>query len=49
MDQLNEIDSFVKQIKGNTRFLNKVVFGRPAALTAAVIFGFFLIAALATK
>lgn len=49
MDNLNEIDTFVNQVKGNTKFLNKVVFGRPAALTAAVIFGFFLIAAIAAQ
>lgn len=47
MDSLNQIDSFVSQVKGNTTFLKKVLFRRPVALAAAVVVGFFLVAAFA--
>jgi hypothetical protein len=47
MDNLNHIDSFVKQVKGNTTFLKKVFFIRPVAIAAIVVLGFFLVAAFA--
>ncbi len=49
MDHYNQIDSLVTQVIGTTNFLKKVIFGRTVALSAAVVFGFFLIAAIATK
>lgn len=49
MDNFDPIDSYVTQVKSNTQFLKKIFFGRPAALTAAVVFGFLMIAAIVTK
>lgn len=47
MDNLNQIDSFVSQVKGNSTFLKRILFVRPVAVAAAVVVGFFLIAAIA--
>lgn len=48
MEQFNQIDSLVAQVKGNASFLRKVFFGRHTAVVAVVV-GFFLIAAVVVK
>ncbi len=42
------VDNMVGEIKGNTNFLRRVLFGRVTLVTAGVVSAIFLIAALAT-
>ena len=46
---LSPIDTMVDQVKGNSNFLRKVLFGRTVMITAGVISAVFLIAALANS
>jgi hypothetical protein len=40
------VDALVEQLKGNTNFLQKVLFSRVGLATAIVLSGLFLIAAI---
>lgn len=46
---LDPVDTFVAQVKGNSSFLQKILFSRPALVTAAVISGFLMVAAIFIK
>jgi tetrahydromethanopterin S-methyltransferase subunit F len=45
---LSPIDSMVEQVKGNSNFLRRVLFGRTVLIAAGIVSAAFLIAALAT-
>jgi hypothetical protein len=40
------VDNLVEQVKGNTKFLNKVFFSRVSVVAVIVLSGLFLVAAI---
>ena len=46
MDDLRQVEALVNQVKGNTSFLQKIIFRRMTFLVLGIVSGVFLIAAM---
>ena len=46
---LSPVDSLVAQVKGNSNFLRKMLFGRMTLVAVGIVSALFLIAALANS
>jgi len=46
MNEFIQVDDLVEQVKGNSRFLHKIIFSRVTIITMAVVTAVFLIAAM---
>jgi hypothetical protein len=49
MNDLQPVDMLVKQVKGNTRFLQRIFFSRTTFVAVGVLISVFLIAAISTN
>lgn len=49
MNDLQSVDMFVEQVKGNTHFLKRIFFSRVTFVAAGVVFSVFLVAAISAN
>ena len=49
MNELQPVDTLVDQVRGNTNFLQKIIFGRMTFIALGIVSAIFLIAAISAN